>query len=110
DGPDPGVVFFFAAALVAVEADGVVADLVEEDGETDGRAREGRFDPVDAAAVLEPDAPGAAAHLTAPAFDAHVVAGLHHVDDGVEAETLQADRTLLFAGRGRLHHGRCAID
>jgi hypothetical protein len=82
DGPVPGVQLFFAAEAVAVETDDVVADLVEEDGEADRALGEGGFDPVDGAAVVEVDAPGAPAHGFPPASDADVEAGLVLFDDG----------------------------
>ncbi len=41
NGPDPRVILLFAPFFVGVEPDDVVAHLVEENGEADGRAREG---------------------------------------------------------------------
>src|SRR5688572_8726956 len=66
EGPLPDVVLLLAADAVALEADRVVPDLVEEDGEADRGLGVGRFDPVDLSAVLVADAPGAAAHRLAP--------------------------------------------
>ena len=84
DGPDPDVIFFLATFFVAAEANGVMANLVEKDREADGGLGEGGFDPVDASAIAMADAPGAAAHLFAPAFDADGIAAFHRFDDGVE--------------------------
>ena len=84
EGPEPDVIFFFAADAIAVKADGVVAYFVQEDGEADGGAGIGGFDPVGAAAVGVGDGPGAAGHVLAPAADADVVFPLHLTDDGCE--------------------------
>ena len=65
----------------ALKADGVVADFVQEDAQADGGFWIGRFDPVDDAAVVVVDAPGAAAHRLAPLADAQVVPRLHGFDD-----------------------------
>src|SRR5690242_5355711 len=72
--PDPHMVFFLTSALVGVEADDVVADFVEEDGEADRGFGLRGFNPVDRSAVVEKDAPGAAAHTASPAAHADVVA------------------------------------
>jgi hypothetical protein len=81
EGPEPDVIFLFAADAIAVEADGVVANFVEEDGEADGGAGIGRLDPVDGSAVGIGDAPGAAGHAFAPASDADGVTLFHFTDD-----------------------------
>ena len=96
DGPEPDVVFLFAAFLVFLEADRVVADLVEEDGEADGGLGVGGFDPVHGAAVGVVDAPGAAAHAGAPLANAEVV-GLSHLAD---------DRGEWAHGQLEYRHGR----
>ena len=93
----PGVVFLKAAGLVDVEADGVVADLVQEDGDGHRAAGARGFDEVDAAAVAVDDVPGDAGHALAPLadadavaieheFDNRVVLGLHHGGLGVRGE------------------------
>ena len=80
-GPDPDVIFLFAADAIAVEADGVVAYFVEEDGEADGGAGIRGFDPIDGAAVGIGDGPGAAGHMPAPAAHTDAVFALHSADD-----------------------------
>jgi len=57
DRPDPDVVLLLAAALVRLEPDRVVADLVEEDREADRGLGDRGLDPVDDAAVVVVDAP-----------------------------------------------------
>ena len=81
EGPHPDVIFFFAADAIAVKADGVVAYFVKKDGEADGSAGIGGFDPIGAAAVGVGDGPGAAGHVFAPAANADGVFPLHVTDD-----------------------------
>lgn len=89
DGPQPDVVFFFAAFFVFFEADDVVSDFVEEDGEADGGFGVGGFDPVYSSSVGVIDAPGAAAHAGSPFTDAEIVFTPHVLNDGGELVHVQ---------------------
>lgn len=81
NGPPPDVVFFLAAALVAVEADDVVAHLVKEDGQTDGSPWIRGLDPSDDGAVGKMILPGAAGHPAAPPFHTNIVPGFDPPDE-----------------------------
>jgi len=85
DRPDPGVVFFFAAFLVFLKADDMVAYFMEENGQADRRSRVRGFHPVHRFSIGVVDLPGAAAHGLSPALDAKIVAPLHVADDLLKA-------------------------
>jgi len=75
EGPLPDVVFFEAAEVVATEADGVVADFVEEDGGGDGGAGFGAGDEAFDFAGGVGEFVGGAGHGGAPFSDGDFVLG-----------------------------------
>lgn len=95
NGPAPGVIFFFTAQVIAVKADDVVANLVQEDAEAEGGLRERGFDPVDGGAIAVFDTPGAAGEVGPPAVDADAVFSFGGRDDLlVLIHTLKAYRLI----------------